>query len=166
MYQKLTAGSPRSVLLLLPILILTLLFPGCGRSGMPYNGEIQFHDISAVIPKDFIRDSTQSNEDLWVFEKGFYAECILITRSDAAENVSAQLDGYADRMTELGAESVRGTCLDTAAVLTTYTKDGQFCQEILFPCNGSIYAFALRGGTEQAFQSLLEGIHIPETGNE
>ena len=166
MHQKLTADSPRSVLLLLPVLILTLLFPGCGRSSMPFNGEIQFHDISVVIPKDFIRDSTQSNADLWVFEKGYYTECILITRSDADENVSAQLDSYAERMKELGAESVRGTCLDTDAVLTTYTKEGQYCQEILFPCNGSIYAFALRGGTEQAFQSLLEGLRIPETGNE
>ena len=166
MCKKRFAHPAQSIFLLLAVLAWALSLAGCVSFTMPYNGEIRFHDIRAVIPKDFIRDSTQSSEDFWVFEHGGYAKSILLLRNDADTDVIAQLDAYAERMTELGAESSRGTFLSTEAVLTTYTKDGQFCQELLFHYQGSLYAFALRGGTEQEFQRLLDGIDTSATGNE
>lgn len=152
-----------SALSLLLLLSAAVVLSGCNTSRMPYNGKISFHDITAEIPSDFVRDSTKSNDDLWVFEKGGYREYILLSRSDAAEDVIAQLDDYVELMRERGAESSRGEYLCTDAVLSKYYKEGEYCQEIAFHYNGSLYAFALRCGTDEEFQSLMNKINTPET---
>ena len=61
----------KAISLLLLLCFAAALFSGCAFENvrMPFNGKIEFHDITAVIPSDFIRDSTQSKDDLWVFEK-------------------------------------------------------------------------------------------------
>lgn len=57
-------------------LILLVLFvsSGCFGIQMPFNADIQFHDIALTVPERFIRDSSQSKEDLWVFEHDNYSE--------------------------------------------------------------------------------------------
>ena len=55
--------------LLIVIFTLSFLFSFSGCSGgtkMPFNGKIEFHEISLVVPERFVRDSTQSTEDLWL----------------------------------------------------------------------------------------------------
>lgn len=145
------------------ILLAALLgsLAGCGApSDMPYSGDIRFHDMSVTIPGSFVRDSTQSHEDLWVFEKGFYSQLIILTRNDITGEVAASLDDYVAYMKEQGADSQRETFLQMDAVSSVYTKDGVFCQEMLFAYNGSFYAIALRGGTKEDFQALLNTIRI------
>ena len=74
------------------VLTVLMLCSGCFRTyNMPFNGEIVFHDFSLTIPEDYIRDSTQSNDDLWSFEKGWYKKVIIIKRSDVSENEPEQL---------------------------------------------------------------------------
>lgn len=151
------------------ILVISVYAAGCGLiSGvrMPFNGDITFHDITATVPESFIRDSTQSNNDMWIFESGNYSEYIIISRTDITKDTDTALNDYVDYMIEQGAESQRGTFLYTDAVLSTYTKDGKYCQEILFAYNGSFYAVALRGGTEEEFQSLLDTVNTPDTVDE
>ena len=46
------------------------------------------------------------------------------------------------------------------AVHSTYTREEQFCQEMLFVYNGSIYALALRGGTEEEFDAFLKSVNL------
>ena len=143
---------------------LLLLLCGCGRRArMPFNGQVTFHEITATIPEDFVRDSTQSNDDLWIFEHGGYSKMILLSRKDAAGDADAALDDYVEYLQSLGADAERGRFLNADAVHSTYTKDGQYCQEILFLYHGSFYAVALRGGTEEEFQSLLDEVNTPET---
>lgn len=151
----------RKVFLIYLILSILILLGGCvPRTQMPFNGDVSFHNISVTIPEKFIRDSTQSNEDFWVFEKGNYTEYILISRKDYSGNVKAGLEEYVDYMKGNGANSKITTFLDGDAVLTTYTREGEFCQEMLFPHKGAFYAVALRGGTEVAFQELCASIQL------
>ena len=159
--------SKKHIISIIVCLLLTaaaiIPLSGCQRINMPFNGKITFHDITAVIPKNFIRDSTSSNEDLWVFEKGMYSETIIISRQDLQGDAIKVLDDYVELMLERGAESSRGKYLYTDAVMSKYIKDSEYCQEIAFCYNGSIYAFALRGGTDEEFQSLMDNINTPET---
>lgn len=152
---------------LVVILIMMSVLSGCGlfnmfTQDMPFNGEIQFHSITAVIPDDFIRDTTQSNEDLWVFEKNNYKQIIIISRTDADDDPDAGLDDYVELMTERGATASRETFLDLDAVMSTYYLEEVYCQEIMFLYNNSYYAFALRGGTEEEFQNLLNDLIITD----
>ena len=66
------------------LLSVLLLLSGCfgPTYNMPFNGDIVFHDLSLTIPRDFIRDSPQSNDDLWAFEKGMYKQIIILHRTD------------------------------------------------------------------------------------
>lgn len=143
-------------------LAFVLVLAGCQvESGIPYNGDITFHDLSLTIPDDYIRDSTQSNADLWCFEKGNYKQIIILSRKDASEDVSAAIASYAEYMAEQGCESSLTTFREMEAVHSTYTQNEQYCQEMLFALNGSFYAIALRGGTEAEFQTLLETVTLP-----
>jgi hypothetical protein len=128
--------------------------------GTPFNGPITFHELALTIPKNFIRDSTQSTQDAWLFEKGFYSRMIILTRNDQSGDVEAGLNSYRERMKEIGAASERTTFLELPAVHSTYTKDGTYCQEILFVYHGSYYAIALRGGDEEEFRDLLATVSI------
>lgn len=152
------------VLALLLILATVGSLAGCGSgTNMPYNGDTAFHGVSAEIPGDFIRDSVQSNEDLWLFEKDFYSAYIILSRQDITADAEASIDGYIAYMQEQGVAAQRETFLQKDAVSSTYTQDGMFCQEILFAHNGSFYTIALRGGTEEEFQSLLATVKISDT---
>lgn len=155
-----------SIFLLTLTVILVGSLTGCGfGSDMPFNGDVCFHEMNVTIPTSFIRDSTQSNDDLWLFEKDRYSELIILSRKDITSEESAALDSYAAYMQEQGVDVSHETFLDMAAIHSTYTRDGVFCQEMLFAYNGSFYAIALRGGTKEAFRSLLNSVSISSTEN-
>lgn len=151
----------KRIVALFTALIALLSLVSCGfGSDMPYNGDVTFNGITVSIPQKFIRDSTQSTRDLWVFEKGFYKQLIILSRNDLGGEVGEVLDGYVDYMKSMQCDSKRTTFADCEAVHTTYTQDGQFCQEMLFVYNSSTYAVALRGGTEEEFKSLLDSVKL------
>lgn len=143
-------------------LVFVIIFSLSACSRMPFNGDIQFHDISLKIPERFIRDSTQSNNDLWIFEHGNYSEYIILSRKDVTGEVQTALDDYVEYMKGNGAQSEITTFLDNSAVLSTYSYDGKYCQEILFPYNNSFYAIALRGGTQDGFKEITDTIKLIE----
>ena len=130
-------------------------------SQMPFNGTIVFHDISLTIPERFIRDSTQSNNDLWVFERDNYSEYIIVSRKDITGEAQLALTDYAEYMKENGAESEVITFLNNDAVFSTYYKDSVYCQEILFAYNNSFYSVTLRGGKQSDFKEITDTITIP-----
>lgn len=143
------------------VVMLTLC--GCStHTSMPFNGQIDFHNISITIPEKYVRDSTQSSNDLWVFEHGFYSEYIIISRSDISGDTTASIEGYVNYMKQQGAVSDVTTFLEKEAVHSTYVKDEVYCQEMLFAYGGSFYAIALRGGNEEDFQSLLYTVKISD----
>ena len=152
----------KRVILIVMIFSMFIIMCGCNLGvDMPFNGVATFHEITITIPEDFLRDSTQSNQDLWCFEKDRYSQMIILQRKDAGSDVSASLDDYVAYMTEQGCNSQRTSFRHLDAVHTTYTKDGQYCQEMLFSLNESLYAIALRGGTEDSFVTLLESVVLP-----
>lgn len=144
-------------------LSLLIALAGCvGLSNMPFNGDIEFHEIALTVPTRFIRDSTQSTEDLWMFEHGGYSEVIIIVRNDRAEDDDTALEEYAESMREKNVDSNIIPFLGRDAVLSEYTRDGVFCQEIFFPHGKSFYAVALRGGTREGFQEITNTIKLME----
>ena len=151
----------KRIVALFTVLVALISLASCGLgSDMPYNGDVTFNDITVSIPQKFIRDSTQSTNDLWFFEKGFYKQLIILSRNDLGGEVDEVLDGYVDYMKSMECDSKRTTFAGCEAVHTTYTRDGQFCQEMLFVHNSSTYAIALRGGTEEEFKSLLDSVKL------
>jgi len=150
------------------ILVLSMLFAmaACGiRSDMPFNGDIEFHDLTLTIPESFIRDSTQSNDDLWVFEKGRYEQLIILSRQDLVGKEADTLDDYADYLSEQGIEVSRTVFAQCEAVYSAYTREEQFCQEVCFVCCGSVYALALRGGTTVEFEEFLKSVQLKQAEN-
>lgn len=125
---------------------------------MPFNGDIEFHNITLTIPENYIRDSTQSTEDFWVFESGFYKKCILLSRNDANIAAAQILEDYVELMKERETNSEIISFMNEDAVLSTYYKDGVYCQELLFVHDSSSYAVALRGGTEAEFKEITDTI--------
>ena len=143
------------------LLLLTLC--GCGKSSdMPFNGEISFHDVTLTIPEKYIRDSTQSTDDSWLFERGWYSAQILLVRKDAAADPEAAMESYRQYLTEQGADSQKTTFLGRDALRSTADQNGKIWREVFFYHNGSSYAVALRGGTEEEFQALLKSVGITE----
>ena len=156
----------KRVATLLLVLLMMFGLTGCGfLSDMPFNGEIEFHDLSVTIPASFIRDSTQSDDDLWLFEKGFYDQLIILSRQDLDGEEAATLDDYAAYLTEQGVEVSRTTFLQHDAVHSAYTREEQFCQEIVFIHNDSIYALALRGGTAEEFTDFINTASLKYENN-
>ena len=142
-------------------LIVVLAFTACSRySKMPFNGDIKFHSMSLVIPEDYIRDSTQSTDDLWVFERGFYKQYIILSCKAANGDTSADLNSYVDYMKGNGAASEITTFIGLDSVFSAYTLDGVFCQEMLFIYDDAYYAIALRGGDEAEFNALLATVAV------
>lgn len=153
----------KRVLIIFMVAFMCVFTCGCvNKSEMPFNGDVEFHSIALTVPEKFIRDSTQSTEDFWVFEHGIYSELILISRKDIAGDASALLDAYVESMKEVDANSERTTFLDGDAVHSTYYLEDVFCQEILFPYNNSFYAVALRGGDETVFKEITDTIKLIE----
>jgi len=145
--------------------VLAFLFlaglSGCGkRIDMPFNGDVAFHQLSLTIPERFIRDSTQSNADRWIFEHGNYAEYVILVRSDIGDDsASSFLESYQSSMSEIGDSEVI-EFHGKSAVHSCYVKDGVACEEIFFAYHDSFYAVALRGGTEADFQQLIGTISL------
>ena len=149
---------------LLPVLLAVMLFCGAQASAgdMPFNGEMAFHKISLAVPESFIRDSTQSTDDFWVFEKGWYSQYIMLSCSALNSDAGAYLDGYMKYLHAQGADSHREDFLGLEAVRSSQMDGGRNWQELMFVHDGSVYAVALQGGTEDAFSALLDTVAVHE----
>ena len=157
--QKYTFARFRLPFMLAAVILL------CGftwpfQSSMPFNGDIHFHEIGITIPRAYIRDSTQSNEDLWIFEKGFYSKYILLSRKDLSGDADDILNNYAAYLQEQGVQSRRDSFLGLPAVRSSDESQEQSWREMLFVYNGSLYAVALRGGNEDDLLALLESVSL------
>jgi len=147
------------------LVILSLVsLIGCSNSvDMPFNGDIAFHEISLTVPERFIRDSTQSSTDRWIFEYHSYTECIILVKNQITEtDIPAYLESYRLAMAQHGTSELIFFHGETA-VQSSYDKNGEFCQEIFFTCGNSSYAVALRGGTEASFRELVSTIQFAAT---
>lgn len=157
---RMNTGISRMIAMVL-LLILALSPMGlAAQSNMPFNGEIAFHKISLTIPSSYIRDSTQSTEDLWIFEKGFYSKYIMLSRKDFQGDVDEILDSYVEYLHEQGMNSQRDTFLELEAVRSESTQEEVVWREMLFVHDGALYAVAMRGGTEEELQALLDTVAV------
>ena len=150
----------KTIVILISIVLILASAAGCGKNKMPFNGEISFHDISLTIPDDYIRDSSQSNDDFWVFEKGNYKQTVLISRMANEGAGEKALDYYSEAMSQVGAEVSSRTLNDVNCAFSEYTKDNTYCQEIYFVYKDYEYAVALRGGDKTDFEKLTESITL------
>ena len=127
---------------------------------------VAFYGITVGIPAGFVIDSTQSTAEVRLYERGWYRELIILSCKSAGGAGEEALDEYADAMRKSGCDSSLTEFLGRPAVLTTYTRDGQFCQEILFLYRDAFYAVALRGGTEEAFAGLTGSVSLTGSGTD
>ena len=142
------------------LLLLSVLLAGCCfGSDMPFNGEIVFHDISITIPDEFIRDSQQSNEDLWAFERGFYKQLIILRRTDAFEDSPQSIESLMEQYESMGGTSQKITQYENA-YSAQYTKDGVLCREVVFIYGDSVYCIAMRGASDEEYAALLDTVTV------
>lgn len=147
-------------------LVMLISFSGCGFSDayteMPFNGDIVFHDMSLTIPVEFVRDSTQSSEDFWIFESGSYSEYIILSRSDIDKDETDTFNNYCSFITGQGGEASLGSFKGNEGVLCYYIKDDMYCQELMFSYNGSIYNITVRDGEEGRFTAITDSVKLIE----
>lgn len=120
-------GKVYIIVLIVLCIILIFGFVMKGKtSTIPFNGSVVFYDLSIEIPKDFIRDSTKSNDNQYVFEKNNYDVIIVISKQNT--------NGYSLRNMVNSAKNENGTVLYSN---NEYTK----C-DIKYMLNGGVYSFA------------------------
>ncbi len=118
----------QNVVLVLLMIIGMFVLSGCGINGtndMPFNGDVLFYDLSIEIPEDFIRDSTKSNENQYVFEKNNYDVIIVLSKQNT--------NGYSLRNIVNNAENENGTVL--------YSDEEYTICDIKYILNGGVYSF-------------------------
>lgn len=139
------------------LVLLALLLSGCSGTKMPFNGEVNFHGMQITIPDSFIRDSTQSTDNQWVFEHGGYQQYIVLMFHEEA----ADLEQYRDSMLANGCDSAIEEGCDGAVVSSWTEADGNFRQEKLLLRGGHTYVVMLHNGDEAAFKTLTLSIGMP-----
>ena len=112
---------------------------------MPFNGDVTFHDMSVTIPESFIRDSTQSSEDVWIFERKNYTDYIMLFRG--ALEMQGGLttpENYCEIMQSGGAES---EVIDFQGLPCVYTvsiaNNGMYATEAVVFVNDTTYALTM-----------------------
>lgn len=153
------SGAVKVLAMVLAFILAAHLPALAVQPNMPFNGAIAFHKISLTIPSGYIRDSTQSTEDFWIFEKGFYSRYIMLSRKDLQGDADEALDAYAEYLKEQGVNTQRETFCQLEA-LRSESLQGDSWREILFAHDGSLYAVAIRGGTGEEMQALIDTIAI------
>ena len=148
------------IITLISVVLIVSAASGCMQRKMPFNGEISFHDISLTIPDDYVRDSTQSNDSFWVFEKGFYQKYILISQNPNGDVGEKALEYYMNSMPQVGADVSSETLAGINCAVSEYTKDGVYCQEVFFVYKDNDYAIALRGGDKDDFENLISTVNL------
>jgi len=141
------------------ILLILSYMTGCSYpNNMPFNGDVTFHEISLVIPQNFVRDSTQSNDEVWVFEASFYQKYIILSYKETAEDPKTVADDYYAYLMEQDIFTERTTFLGMEAVRFHTELQGKDAQELMFVYQGASYAISLRGGTEDEFNAIVNTI--------
>ena len=154
----------RLCVIMLALCIAAGALSSCGKgSETSSGGKLSFHDITAVIPEGFTWVSSESTDDLWVFEKGGYEEVLIFSRNDFEKTASDTLLGLMDFYNSTGGSAELGAYLGGDALMASYEQDGLYCREITFIYGNSLYAIALRGGTQEDFNALLRGVDTPDT---
>ena len=112
---------------------------------MPFNGDVTFHDMHVTIPKSFIRDSTQSSEDVWVFERRNYTDYIMLFRG--ALEMQGGLttpENYCEIMQAGGAESEVTDFQGLPCVYTvSIANNGMYATEAVVFVNDTTYALTM-----------------------
>ena len=145
----------RRIISFILIAFMLVSLASCGKN-MPYNGDIIFYDIKMYIPNSFIRDSTKSSDEVWIFEKGFYKEFIVISREAVTEDAVKELEDYVEYLTEQGLTAKRIIFHGREAVIS----EGSQGYEVIFEYNTYFYAISLRGGSKDDFHTLLNTVGI------
>ncbi len=60
----------------------------------------------------------------------------------------------------LGLSPISAVFLGRPALQTVYTREGVVSYEMAFHYNDGVYAIALRGGTEKAFNALIDTVKL------
>lgn len=140
--------------------VLLMVLTGCGgMSDMPFNGDIMFHDVSMTVPEKFIRDSAQSNADLWIFEHDNYSQILLMSRDDVVEDTPEKMEEMMDFYGTIGGTSTKYEEY-AHAYRAEYTKDDMACQEVMFIYGDNLYTITLRGATAEEFSKLLDSVEV------
>ncbi len=143
-----------SLILLALIMLVSLI--SCDSAKVPVNGEIKFHEISLIIPSEFIGDTSQSNEDKWVFTSPEHE--IVLTRTDRIAPINHMIRDYCKLMEErnVSATEMKLGRLYTARAI--YMQDGISCKEIFLVYRESAYTITLKGVATTEFDDLVNTI--------
>ena len=147
--------------------IMLLSFTACSfgvkeQTDMIFNGNVQFHGMKIIIPDDFVKDSNESTDELWVFEKGNYDEYILLSYK-TPEDPSSAMHAYADSISEKGANIQDGWFIDDEAIMASYTSnDDKETYEIMFAHGDGLFSIAYRGGTQDDIYAITDTVKFGE----
>ena len=148
------------------LLVLTLLFlfVACDAHSdeLQLGGTATFYDVEYRTPELYVFDSTQSKEDFVVYERGWHDKLLLMSRSDVTQDPARlHLEKYANNMKKVGAEYCEFIEFKGGeAVLAKYIADDKNCIEVYFIHGNSKYAIAMRGETEENFNTFINSVEL------
>jgi len=151
----------RLISLIAMLMVMLAVLCSCGTgSRMPFNGKVEFHGIEITIPDSYVRDSTQSNDDMWVFEQGNYSKYIIMS-CKTAEDGSDHIVSYSSFIVNMGGTVEYVEFMGHNGMCAVYEKDNETCYETLFVIDDEVYSIALRGGDEVEYMELMDTVKIP-----
>ena len=112
---------------------------------MPFNGEVTFHDMNVTIPSSFIRDTTQSSDDIWVFECNNYKSYIMLIHGALEmQGGMTSPEEYCESLQSTGAASEVTSYRGYPCVYTTsVTNNGMYATEAVFFVGDTSYALTM-----------------------
>lgn len=123
---------------------------------MPLTGSVKFWDINLDLPKEYVRDSTCSTIDEFIYESGNYKKYIVLTYAYSGYD----MEDYYDLMSDRGCDVEYRDILSSKSVVSRwYDDEDKYRQEVYMKVKGGTYAIMLCGGDEEEFEALIEEIN-------
>lgn len=142
--------------LIIPIIIIITLMvcTSCADKypNEPFNGEVEFSELTLTIPDDYVRDTTVQGYDEGVtkrWEKDNYKSIVTISKHekyDLTPEVMEQLT-Y-NQQTQMATGEVQSSTiyfLDNIALENTFEVDNGEMKYLIFSTDNYIYEFSVQG---------------------
>lgn len=155
--------------LIIPIIIIITLMActSCVDKypNEPFNGEVEFSELTLTIPDDYVRDTTVQGYDEGVakrWEKDNYKSIVTISKHEKYDLTPEAIEQLTyNQQTQMATGEVQSSTidfLDNIALENTFEVDNGEMKYLIFSTDNYIYEFSVQGDTsdyEQIKNSII-----------
>ena len=155
--------------LIIPIIIIITLMActSCVDKypNEPFNGKVEFSELTLTIPDDYVRDTTVQGYDEGVakrWEKDNYKSIVTISKHEKYDLTPEAIEQLTyNQQTQMATGEVQSSTidfLDNIALENTFEVDNGEMKYLIFSTDNYIYEFSVQGDTsdyEQIKNSII-----------